>query len=142
MIRSVLAVLAGIVVLTIASFAIEEVANPLTLRVFPDALSNGAPLSHTLPARLFMMAYTMLSVAAGGYVTAWIARRSQVWHAIIMGAIQVALTVWAMFKLPHQAPLWAWITGMVLIVPASWLGGVIRAKQASRQWHTVQAPSN
>jgi hypothetical protein len=43
MIRSGLAVLAGIVVLTIASFAIEAVANPLVLRVFPDALQAAEP---------------------------------------------------------------------------------------------------
>jgi hypothetical protein len=85
MVRSVIAILAGIVVLTIMSFAIEAAANPLVLRVFPDALQSGAPLVHALPARLFMLAYTMLSVAAGGYVTAWVARRAKVWHAVIMG---------------------------------------------------------
>jgi hypothetical protein len=131
MVRSVAAVLAGIVVLTIASFAIEAAANPLVLRVFPDALQGGAPLRHALPARLFMMAYTMLSVAAGGYVTAWIARRAKVWHAVIMGAIEAALTAYAMLKLPHQAPLWAWLVGMVLLVPAAWLGAVFRVNQSS-----------
>jgi hypothetical protein len=133
MIRSVLAVLAGIVVLTIVSFAIEAVASPLTLRIFPDALQSGAPLSHTLPARLFMMAYTMLSVAAGGHVTAWIARRSRMSHAAIMGAIEVALTVYAMIELPHQAPLWFWIAGMILTVPAACLGAAIRVKQSVRR---------
>jgi hypothetical protein len=133
MIRSVLAVLAGLVVLTIASFAIEAVSDPFMLRVFPDALQSGAPLSHALPARFFMMAYTMLSVAVGGYVTAWIARRSQVRHAAIMGAIEVALTFYAMIKFSHQAPLWSWIIGMVLIVPAASLGAAIRAKQSARR---------
>ncbi|HKV04244.1 MAG TPA: hypothetical protein VJO53_03935 [Candidatus Acidoferrales bacterium] len=139
MIRSVLAVLVGIAVLTITSFAIEAAADPLLMRMFPNALPNSAALSHNLPARLFMMAYTMICVAAGGYVTAWIARRSQVRHAVIMGAVQVVLTVWAMFTLPHQAPLWGWITGMALTVPAAWIGGVIRAKQGSRELQTVQA---
>jgi len=133
MIRSGLAVLAGIVVLTIASFAIEAVANPLVLRVLPDALQSGAPLSHALPARLFMMAYTTLSVAAGGYVTAWIARRSPMWHGAIMGAIEVALTILAMFKLSHQAPLWSWIAGMVLLVPAAWFGAAIRVIHSGRR---------
>lgn len=131
MIRSVAAVLAGIVVLTIASFAIEAAADPVVLRVFPDALQVGALLGHALPARLFMMAYTTLSVAAGGYVTAWIARSAKVWHAVIMGAIEVALTVYAMFKLPHQAPLWSWLMGMVLLVPAAWLGAVFRVRKPS-----------
>jgi hypothetical protein len=48
-----------------------------------------------------------------------------------MGAIEVALTVYAMFKLLHQAPLWSWLLGMVLLVPAAWLGAVFRVKQSS-----------
>jgi putative membrane protein (TIGR04086 family) len=133
MIRSVLAIFAGIVVLTVASFAIEAIANPLTLRLVPDALSDTAPLSHSLPARLFMMAYTMFSIALGGYVTAWIARRAQVLHGVIMGAIEVALTLWAMFKLPHQAPIWSWITGMILTIPAAWFGAAICARHPLRR---------
>jgi hypothetical protein len=133
MIRSVLAIFAGIVVLTIASFAIEAVANPLTLQLIPDALSDTAPLSHSLPARLFMMAYTMFSIALGGYVTAWIARRAQTLHGVIMGAIEVALTLWAMFKLPHQAPLWSWIMGMILTIPAAWFGAKICARHPLRR---------
>src|SRR5687767_1116278 len=45
MMRSVLAVLAGLVVLLAASFAIEWVTNPLLLRMFPEALPNEAALN-------------------------------------------------------------------------------------------------
>ncbi len=131
MIRSALAVLAGIVVLTLTSFAIESAADPALMRMFPHALPNASALSHNVPARLFMFAYTMLCVAIGGYVTAWLARRAAIQHAVVMGAIEVALTILAMFKLSHMAPLWSWIVGMVLIVPAAWVGGVLRVKQAN-----------
>jgi hypothetical protein len=127
MIRSVLAVLAGLVTLTVASFAIEAVANPLLMRLFPAALANQDALSHNVPAKLFMTAYTMLSVAFGGYITAWIANRSKALHAAIMGAIELVMTVGAMIALPGHAPLWSWLTGMVLMVPAAWLGGFLRA---------------
>jgi hypothetical protein len=133
MIRSVLAVFTGIVVLTIVSYAIEALANPLTLRLVPDALSDTAPLSHSLPARLFMMAYTIFSIALGGYVTAWIARRAQALHAVIMSAIVLALTAWEMFRLPHQAPRWSWIMGMILTVPAAWFGAKICARHPPRR---------
>jgi hypothetical protein len=128
MIRSALAILAGIVVLTITSFAIEAVADPLLLRMFPNALPNRAAISHNLPATLFQLAYTLLSIAAGGYVTAWLARRSEVRHAVIMGAIEVALTVWAMFSFPNEAPLVNWILSMLLIVPAAWCGALLRIR--------------
>ena len=129
MIRSVLAVLAGIVVLTITSFAIEAVADPLMLRVFPHALPDKAALSHNLPASLFLFAYTSLCVAAGGYVTAWLARRSPVRHAVAMGVVQVALTVLAMMSPRIVAPFRNWIATLVLTIPTAWCGGLLRARQ-------------
>jgi len=132
MTRSVLAVLAGIVVLTVASFAIEWATDPLLLRLFPHALPNQAALSHNVPAKLFMMAYTFLSVAAGGYVTACFARRAEVLHAVVMGAVEAAMTVWAMMKVSHQAPLWTWIAGIALVVPAAWCGGALRTSCTER----------
>ena len=129
MIRSVSAVLAGIAVLTVLSFAIEAAADPLLLKMFPETLPDRAALSRNLPASLFMLAYTALSITAGGYVTAWLARRSPVRHAIIMGALEVGLTVLAMFAFPEQAPLRNWILSLTVIVPAAWWGGSIRARR-------------
>jgi hypothetical protein len=132
MIRSVLAVLAGIAVLTVTSFAIEAVADPLMMRIFPQALPNRAAISHSAAAALFMFAYTAVCVAAGGYVTAWVARRSPTLHAVIMGVAQEALTVWAMMSIGKEAPLRNWIGALVLTIPAAWLGGLFRAKQIER----------
>jgi hypothetical protein len=129
MIRSILAILAGIITLSITSFALEAVANSLMRWMFPDAFPNQAAIDQNLPARLFMFAYTTLCVAAGGYVTARVTRRSEVRHAVIMALVQVALTVMAMIQLYDKAPLWFWITGMALVTPAAWCGGIMRAKQ-------------
>ena len=133
MIRSVLGVLAGIVALTAASFAIEAVANPLLMRMFPAALPNEAALNLNVPVKLFTFLYSSLCVAGGGYVTAWVAKRSPVVHAVIMGAIQTGLTVWAMREFPQQAPRWIWFLGIVLTVPMAWLGGMLRAKQGKTE---------
>jgi hypothetical protein len=127
MIRSALAVLAGLVVITVASFATEAVANPLLMRMFPDALPNEAALSRNVPAWLFMLAYTLLCVVGGGYVTARLAGRFPARHALILGIVQSALMIPAMFAFPDQAPLSRWIVGMVLVVPAAWCGGVTYA---------------
>ncbi len=89
MTRSMLAVLAGIAVLTATSFAIEAAADALLMSASPNAFPNRAALSRSLPANLFMYVYTTLCVAAGGYVTAWIARRRPVMHAVVMGVVQV-----------------------------------------------------
>ena len=140
MIRSALAVLAGIVTLTITSFVIEAAVDPLMTHLFPHALPNRAAISYNLPATLFLFSYTFLCVAAGGFVTAWLARRSPVLHAVFMGAVQVALTVWAMFALRNEAPLRNWIGALVFTIPAAWYGGLLCAKQATKKGPPQQAP--
>jgi hypothetical protein len=81
-----------------------------------------------------MVAYTTFAIGVGGYVTAWIARRSRLTLAAIMGAIEVAFTLYVMIAAPfheaHPAPRWVWITGVILMIPAACLGAAIRAKQA------------
>ena len=137
MIRSTLAVLAGLVGLTIISFAIEAATDPLLMHLFPGALPDAAALAKKFPARLFMLVYTTFSIAVGGYITAWIAHRAQLIHAAIMGTVEVAFTLYVMIAAPfaeaHQAPRWGWITGMILMIPAACLGAAIRAKQERRQ---------
>lgn len=126
MIRSVLSVLAGIVVLTSASFAIEAVANPLLLHAFPQALPNAAALASNPFARTFTFAYGLACVAAGGYVAARIARRSPVWHAAAMGIVQAGLTVAAMFSPEgNHASTIQWILIATLTIPAALAGGFL-----------------
>jgi len=132
MMRSVLAVMAGIVTLTVTSFAIEAAADPILMHVFPHALPNRAAISQNLASALFLVTYTSVCVAAGGYVTATIARRSPIWHAAAMGIAQEALTVWAMVSLPNEAPLRNWIATLVLTIPVACCGGLLRAKYAKK----------
>jgi len=135
MIRSILAVFAGLVALTIISFAIEAAADPLLMHLFPQALPDAAALAGNLPARLFMVAYTTFAIGVGGYVTAWIARRSQLTLAAIMGAVEVAFTLYVMIAGPfheaHPAHRWIWIPAVVLMIPAACLGAAIRAKRTA-----------
>jgi NADH:ubiquinone oxidoreductase subunit 5 (subunit L)/multisubunit Na+/H+ antiporter MnhA subunit len=81
-----------------------------------------------------MVTYTTCAIGVGGYVTAWIARRSQLALAAIMGAIEVAFTLYVMIAAPfheaHPAPRWIWIPAVILMIPASCLGATIRDKQA------------
>jgi putative membrane protein (TIGR04086 family) len=98
--------------------------------MFPQALPNQAALTQNQLSSLLLYTYTALSIACGGYVTAWIARRSQVKHAVIMGVIQLGLTVLAMMAFHDEGPLQIWIVSMVTTVPAAWAGGVLRARTA------------
>jgi hypothetical protein len=130
-IRSVLAVIVGIVALTVTSFAIEWVTDPVLAGVFPDARLEGGT-SHNAVRKLIMFVYSTLCVAYGGYVTAWLARGSEIRLAVIMGAIQMALTTLAMVEFHDKAPLWFWIAGIAVTVPAAWCGGIFRTKVVDR----------
>ena len=130
-IRSVLAVIAGIAALTVTSFAIEWATEPVLTGLLPDAQSEGAT-SHNVPRKLIMFVYSTLCMAFGGYVTAWLAPGSKARHAAIMGAIQMILTVMAMIEFHDKAPLWFWIAGIVLSVPTAWCGGIFRVKMIER----------
>ena len=129
MLRSTLAILGGIAVILIASFAIEAAVTPLLIRGFPHALPDELAMSQNVPVLVFTFAYTFLCVVAGGYVTAAVARRLPERHALILGLIQSALTIPAMIAYRGKSPLWGWIVSMIAVIPAAWIGGLIYARR-------------
>jgi len=128
MFRSLLAILAGLATLTIASFAIEALADPLLMHLFPRSLPDAAALSHSLAANLVMFTYTFAAIVLGGYVTAWTAARAKVRHAVIMGVIEAAFTVWLLSTRFHQPLLASAIKGVIVCIPSAWLGGFLFSK--------------
>lgn len=134
MLRSVASVLAGIAVLTIASFAIELVLDPLLLKLFPEALPSTEALSVNPWRRTLTFAYGFLCVAAGGYVAARVARKLPVQHATATGIVQSGLTIMAMYSpAANHASRMQWIIIAVLSIPAAVAGGMLyRARNYSR----------
>jgi hypothetical protein len=126
--RTMGAIVAGILVLAALSFGIEAAADPLMMHFFPQAFPNAAALARSFPAHLVMFAYTFLSIVVGGYVAAWIAREHPVRDAVIMGVIEALFTAWIMTMSFHQAPLYSWIVGIVVCIPGGWLGGILRVR--------------
>ena len=125
-VRSVLSVLAGIAVLTLASFAIEAALNPLLLRAFPEVLPGPEALSSNPWVRALTFGYGLMCVAAGGYIAARVASRLPVVHAVVMGIIQASLTILAMLSpVGNHASRLQWIITAVLSIPAALVGGVV-----------------
>jgi len=126
MLRSVLSIAAGIAVLTVASFAIEAALHPLLTWAFPETLPGSEALSSNPWVRTLTFAYGSICVAAGGYVTARVARRLPITHAAVMGIIQAGLTIVAMLSPvgDHASPM-QWILIAILSIPAALVGGVV-----------------
>ena len=111
MIRSAAAVVAGIVTLTVVSFAIEYALTPF--------LPN--PWMKTVT-----FAYGFVCVALGGYVAARLARRLPLGHAAAMGIAQAGLTIVAMVSpVAGHASHLQWMITAVLSVPAALAGGFV-----------------
>ena len=126
MIRSILAVLAGLAVLTAASFAVDAAMDPLLLWAFPKALSGPQMLASNLWVERITFAYSLLCIAAGGYVAARVARRLRVAHAAITGTTQAGLTLMAMLSsFGNHGSRSHWIIAAVLSIPAALLGGTL-----------------
>jgi hypothetical protein len=49
-----------------------------------------------------------------------------------MGAIQAIVTLWAMFSVRGNEPLWFWLTGIAMMIPAAWYGGWLRSRNVRR----------
>jgi hypothetical protein len=130
--RSIVAVLAGFITLSVELYAMQGAGTAVLLRMSPGLPDTASIVNHSNATRVFWLIWETLSMVAAGYVTARIAANSQVVHATVMGAIQAAVTVSAMFSVRSDEPLWFWITGIVMMVPAAWLGGRLRARQAWR----------
>ena len=126
MVRSMLSVLAGIAVLTVASFAIEAALHPLLIWAFPETLPGSEALSSNPWVRTLTFAYGFVCVAAGACVTARVVRRLPITHAVVMGIIQAGLTIVAMLSPvgDHASPM-QWILIAILSIPAALVGGVV-----------------
>jgi hypothetical protein len=126
MFRSVLSILAGIALLTVASFAIEVVVDLLLLHAFPQTLPSRAALASNPWVRMLTFAYGFTCVAAGGYAAARIARRFPIRHAAAMGILQAGLTVAAMLSPEgNHASRMQWVLIAILSIPAALAGGFL-----------------
>lgn len=119
-VRSILAVLAGIVTVVALSEGIDFLVVKLGLLSF-----SGPDL--TVP---FAIATIYRSVAAvvGGFVTAKLAPGKAMTHAIILGAIGTALALAGVLTHLSAPNLWYPIALVITALPCSWLGGKIAAR--------------
>jgi hypothetical protein len=121
MLRSAGAVAAGILVLTVLAFGLEW-----AVLAGSGEKAGLTPHSMSTSVRIVVSILTLFSVAVGGYVTAWLAARRPVAHAITMGLIELAMTAALLASTSIEGPRWIAVGAMILLVPAAWFGGYAR----------------
>jgi hypothetical protein len=124
--RSTVAVLAGAItgiVLALGSDYMMRAAG-----IFP---ALGQPMSDAL----FLLATTYRTVygVAGSYITARLAPDRPMGHALVLGAIGLAVSIAGLAatwnRVPSLGPHWYPLALVVLGMPQSWAGGKLRVMQ-------------
>jgi hypothetical protein len=123
--RSAAAVVVGYLLL-----AVSVAAKFWLIRHFsPEALP--APGEDVFPSTGWLLALLGSDVAlmiAAGYVTAVVALRRPIAHAVVLGAVMVVLGLTWMLVLRGWLPLWYQVILVSIAVPAAATGGSLRAQ--------------
>ena len=118
--RSVGAVLAGIVAIFVLSLGVDVILH--AAGVYPPF---GQPFSGRLC--LLATAYRLVFAVAGGYITARLAPNRPMQHALIYGCVGVVLSTAGAIATwnggPAYGPHWYPIALIAISLPCAWLGG-------------------
>ena len=122
--RSVLAIVAGFLVVVILSLGIDEVLH--LLKVYPPW---GEPM-YDPGLNALALSYRIVITVLSGYVTARLAPRNPMRHVLVGGVIGLLLGVAGVvgaMKIP-VGPIWYPIAIAVTGFPSVWLGGMLYAR--------------
>ncbi len=127
--RSIGAVLGGVVVVVILSVGTDAVMHGTN--VFPH-------LVRRMTGGLFVLAtaYRSIYAIAGGYIAARLAPARPMKHALVLGFIGVLLGTAGLLATwnagPELGPRWYPIALVVTALPCAWLGGKFREMQVTQ----------
>jgi hypothetical protein len=119
--KSVLAVLGGYLTMAIVVMLFTGGLKMLIPSRFP---TDGAPTGSYLTVNI---AYSLVAALAGGYVSAWIAPRLPVQHAVALGVFTPVMSIVSAMQFGNRQPRWYQVLLAVLMPPAVVLGGWGRA---------------
>jgi hypothetical protein len=124
MVKSVWAVIAGLVTIVLLSIATDVVLEGA--KIVP------APHEQTAHPEFFYFfaAYRFLFTILGGFVTAKLAPSAPMNHALILGAIGVALGTAGAIVMWGVGPDWYALSLPISAVPLCWLGAMLAARRA------------
>jgi len=124
--RSIGAVVAGAVAGILLSIASDAVMRAFGFFTGDNLATHNGPFA-------FATIYRTVYGVAGAYITAWLAPRRPMMHALILGVLGLvasaagAMAMWN--KMPAMGPRWYAVVLIVLALPTAWIGGQLRLSQ-------------
>lgn len=124
--RSIGAVVAGLVVVVVLSIATDAVMH--ATKIFP-------PSGEGMTSGLFLLAtaYRSIYAVAGCYIAARLAPDHAMKHALVLGFVGFVLSIAglaATWNSPELGPRWYPIALVVTALPLAWLAGKLREAQS------------
>lgn len=123
--RSIVAVVLGIILGGIVVGLVEYVGHmiyPMPAGIDtsnPESLKTYAANAPT-GAKLFVILAWALGSLTGGWLAAFVARQSHTQLALIVGGVLMIFGIMNMLTIP--SPLWFWIAGILVFLPAAYAG--------------------
>jgi len=126
--RSVAAVAAGFVAASVVMMIVEAINGHV---LYPELGSAAAGLKDPeairallakapVDAFLVVLVGWILGSFAGGWVAGRLAARAAARHGLVLGTLLTVAGVANNLMIPP--PLWFWIAGLVVLIPAAWAG--------------------
>ena len=135
MLRSIIAVIAGLIAGSIVIYLIElaghalypppELFDPMD-REAAKEMMDAAPIGSLL---MVILAYLVGSFA-GGAVAALVPAKSRLSHSLATGLILMVFGIINLVLLPH--PVWFWVLSLIVFVPFAFLGGQAVVRRSLR----------
>ena len=126
--RSVLAIVAGFILIGLLAVGTDGLAHAIR----PDIFGPNSSTSN-VPYLIIAIFYVGVYATAGCWLAATLAGRRPMFHALILGVLGLIFNLaavpgmWALF--PH----WYTVVSLILVMPFAWLGGRIRERQLERR---------
>ena len=126
--RSVLAIVAGFILIGLLAVGTDGLAHAIR----PDIFGPNSSTSN-VPYLVIAIFYVGVYATAGCWLAATLAGRRPMFHALILGVLGLIFNLaavpgmWALF--PH----WYTVVSLILVMPFAWLGGRIRERQLERR---------
>ncbi len=124
MLRSVGAVVAGFLFIFVASMTAGAVVQALV----PGAVAADGSIT-SVPVLLASQVCVAVAAIAGCYLTARLAGRRPMEHALVLGGLGLAFNILGTFMQWGLIPTWYLVLSLVLVMPYAWLGGRLRERQ-------------
>jgi hypothetical protein len=124
MVRSLLAVALGYVVMLVAYRGCDLIITALKPEFAPQP---GEPPDAAY--FVFLLGTGFFFMIVGGYVAALLAGRSEMKHALSLGALSIAMGILEAILFEGEQPLWYTVALMFLSIPSALVGGYFRLRQ-------------